>query len=161
MSQFNVEPGYEGSSWLERSWLAQTLRAMGVYAWFLSRQQGHYASGAFDAPDGLVLLGLGKMLLLIMVTMGVGLAVQIIFVILSVATGQETTDGIDDERDRHIEARATVHGFTLTGLGFLAAVLALWQGWGAVWAFNLMVGFMVASDVVVNLYKFVCYRQGI
>jgi hypothetical protein len=159
MSQFDSEPDFEGTSWLERAWLAQALRAASVYVWFLSRQRDHLASGALDGPAGLTLLG-WEMLLLIMVTIATGLALQIFFVVLSVATGQETTDSIDDERDKRIEARATVHGFTLVGLGFLAAVLALWQGWGAVWAFNLLVGFMVASDVVVNLFKFFRYRLG-
>ncbi|NJR75128.1 MAG: hypothetical protein HC773_18800 [Scytonema sp. CRU_2_7] len=159
MTQFNDEPDFDGTSWLERAWLAQALRSITVYGWFLSRQQGHMASGAFDGPEGLTLLG-WEMLLLIMVTIGAGLALQIFFVVLSVSTGQETTDSIDDERDQRIEARATVHGFALTGAGFLAAVLALWQGWGAVWAFNLLVGFMVASDVTVNLAKFFRYRLG-
>jgi hypothetical protein len=142
-------------SWLELSWPAQTLRAALVYAWFLNRQIALVKKGAFQGEEGLSLLG-WEFLLLIMVTMVAGLIVQILFVVTSVATGQEITDGIDDERDKHIEARAMVHGFSMTGLGFLGMVLALWHGWGVVWALNLMLAGMVLADVVVNLYK--CFR---
>jgi hypothetical protein len=142
-------------SWLELSWPAQTLRAALVYAWFLSRHIPLAASGAFEGAEGLKLLG-WEFLLLIIVTFIAGLVTQIVFVITSVATGQEVTDGIDDERDKHIEARAMVHGFSMTGFGFLGMVLALWQGWGAVWALNIMLAGMVLADIVVNLYK--CFR---
>jgi hypothetical protein len=67
---------------------------------------------------------------------------------------------MEDERDRLIEAQAMVKGFTLAGLGFLACVLALWQGWGAVWALNLMAAGMVGADVLVNLIKFQRYARG-
>ena len=146
-------------SWLERVWLAQSLRPIAVYGWYLSRHFKLAAAGAFDGPEGLKLLG-WEVLLLIMVTFVAGLVLQIIFVITSVATGQETVDGIDDERDKRIDARATKHGFTMIGLGFLSMVLALWQGWGVLWAVNLMLAGMVLADVTVNLYKFCRYWRG-
>jgi hypothetical protein len=147
-------------SWYELSWPAQAMRAVLVYGWFLNRQLGLSASGALEGEAGLVLLG-WEILLLIMVTVAAGMLVQMGFAIAAVASGQETTELLgEDERDKRIEARATVHGFTLTGLGFLASVLALWQGWGAAWAFNLMVGFLVAADVAVNLHKAFAYWRG-
>ena len=146
-------------SWLERATLVQALRPLLIWLWFLDRQRGHLASGALDGADGLTLLG-WEMLLLVIVTIGVGIVIQAAAVILSTATGQETIAGIDDERDRLIEARATVRGFGVVGFGFLAAVLALWQGWGAVWAFNLLLAGMVMSDIVVNLLKFIRYARG-
>ncbi len=146
-------------SWLERSSLVQALRALIVFAWYLSRHRALSASGAFDTPQGLTVLG-WEMLLMILVTVAAGLVVQILAVVLSVATGQETGKGLDDERDKLIEARAMVSSFGVAGLGFLAAVLALWQGWGAVWAMNLMLTGMVAADVVVNLIKFLRYWRG-
>ena len=146
-------------SWLERCWLAQTLRPIVVYGWYLNRHLEFAASGAFDGPEGLKLLG-WELLLLIIVTIVAGLVLQILFVITSVATGQETVDGIDDERDKRIEARAMVHGFTMTGLGFLGMVLALWQGWGVLWAVNVMLAGMVLADFTVNLYKSFRYWRG-
>lgn len=147
-------------SWLECATLVHALRAVLIYSWFLNRQSGYLASGALDGPEGLMLLG-WEVLLLIIVTVVAGIIIQIVAVILATATGQESIAGIEDERDRLIEARAMVRGFTFVGFGFLAAILALWQGWGAVWAFNLMLAGMVASDIVVNLLKFLRYARGI
>ncbi|MGL4405406.1 MAG: hypothetical protein ACRCT6_06575, partial [Notoacmeibacter sp.] len=94
-------------------------------------------------------------------TMVVGIIVQTGFVVTAIATGQESRNGFDeDERDRQIEARAIVQGFTMTGLGFLLMALALWHGWGVIWAINIMVGGMVAADITVNLYKFFRYWRG-
>ena len=146
-------------SWLERCWLAQTLRPIVVYGWYLNRHFEFAAQGAFNGPDGLKLLG-WELLLLIIATIIAGIIVQAGFVITSVATGQETIDGIDDERDKQIEARAMKHGFTATGLGFLSMVLALWQGWGLLWAVNLLLAGMVLADVTVNFYKFFRYWRG-
>jgi hypothetical protein len=147
-------------SWLEMSWPAQALRALGVYVWYLTRHQALADSGAFDGADGLKLLG-WELLLLIMVTVTVGIALQIAFVVTAIATGQESRNGFDeDERDKQIEARAMVYGFNMTALGFVAMVLALWQGWGAVWAVNIMVTGMVLADMTVNLTKFFRYWRG-
>lgn len=147
-------------SWWDRSWLAQTMRAILVYGWYLSRQQPLIASGALEGADGLKVLG-WELLLFILATIGVGIIVQGSFAILAVSTGQESTDGLgEDERDKQIEARAMVKGFGMTGLGFLGMVLALWQGWGIIWAVNVQLAGMVAADVTVNLYKFYRYLRG-
>jgi hypothetical protein len=136
-------------SWLERAPLIQAIRPLLIYGWYLS----------LPAPDTLEQLG-WNILLLILLTVGVGLVIQIGFTILATASGQETIDGIEDERDRMIEALAMVRAFTFVGLGFLGAVLALWYGWGAIWAFNIMLAGMVACDVAVNLLKFWRYARG-
>jgi len=146
-------------SWLERATLVQALRAVVIYLWFLARQRDLMASGALAGPDGLTLLG-WEMLLLIIATVVVGIVIQIIATVFATVVEGESVAAIEDERDRLIEARATVKGFGVVGLGFLAAVLALWQGWGAVWAFNLLLAGMVASDILVNLLKFLRYARG-
>ena len=147
-------------SWLEGATLVQALRAVAIYLWYLSRQRDLWASGALDGPQGLTVLG-WEILLLIIVTIVVGMLIQLVAVIISTATGQESCAGIEDERDRLIEARAMVKGFGMVGFGFLAAVLALWQGWGAIWAMNLLLAGMVASDILVNLVKFLRYVRGV
>ena len=124
-------------SWLERATLVQALRPVAIWLWFLSAQ------GPLVAVTDLRLLG-WQMLMLIVATVVVGIVIQVLAIILTVATG-DTANEFEDERDKLIEARATVTGFTLSGLGFLAGVLALWQGWGAVWALNLVLGGMVAA----------------
>ena len=147
-------------SWYELSWPAQALRALIVYGWYLSRQMEFAASGAFEGAAGLKLLG-WELLLLIMVTIGAGIIVQAFFAIMAVASGQETTELLgEDERDKRIEARAMVRGFTMTGFGFLGMALAFWQGWGFIWSINVIVAGMVLADVTVNLYKFFRYWRG-
>ncbi len=147
-------------SWLERSWLAQTVRALTIYGWYLIRHRELTSSGAFEGPEGLKLLG-WEILLLILATIVIGIVLQSAFVITAIASGQESRNGFDeDERDRQIEARAMKHGFTATGFGFLGMVLALWQGLGALWAINLMLAGMVLADVTVNLYKSFRYWRG-
>lgn len=136
-------------SWLERAPLAQALRPVLIYAWYLFR----------PAPESLEALG-WNILMLIVATIIVGIIVQIIFVILSTMTGQERIEGIEDERDKMIEALSMVRAFTFVGIGFVGAALALWQGWGAIWAMNLMVGGMVACDIAVNLLKYWRYARG-
>ena len=147
-------------SWYELSWPAQALRALIVYGWYLSRNMEFAASGAVESAEGLKLLG-WELLLLIVVTIGAGIIVQGFFAIMAVSSGQESTDLLgEDERDKRTEARAIVHGFSMTGFGFLCMSLALWQGWGLIWAINVMVAGMVLSDVTVNLYKFFRYWRG-
>ena len=147
-------------SWYELSWPAQALRALIVYGWYLSRNAGPVASGAFENAEGTKLLG-WELLLFIIVTIVAGIIVQAFFAIMAVTSGQETTELLgEDERDKRIEARAMVRGFTMTGLGFGGMVLALWQGWGAIWAINVMLCGMVLNDVTVNLYKFFRYWRG-
>jgi hypothetical protein len=146
-------------SWWELSALAQAVRAAALYGWFLWRQSGHAASGALSGEAGIVLLG-WEMLLLILVTVGAGIVLQIGATILTTFGGEEDMMALDDERDRLFEARATVRGFAFCGLGFLLAVLALWQGWGAYWGFNIILAGMVAADVIVNLDRFRRYWRG-
>jgi uncharacterized membrane protein len=137
-------------SWLERATLAHALRALIVYGWFLSRPW----------TEDLTLLG-WRVLMLIVGTVVLGIIVQMTFVILAMVTGQERDLQVEDERDKMIEAQAMVRGFTFVGFGFLAATLALWQGWGAVWAFHLMLAGMVASDVTICLMKAWRYARGL
>lgn len=146
-------------SWLERATLAQAIRAVLVWLWYLTELRALSDQGLLVGEAGLVAMG-SLMLILIAGTIGAGMLIQILFVILTFVTGQETATDLEDERSRLIEAQATVTGFGVAGFGFLAAVLALWQGWGSVWAFNLMLGGMVAADVVVNLRKFFRFWRG-
>ena len=146
-------------SWLERSTLAQALRAIVIYAVFLSYLRRMAADGRLDGEAGLSGLGLA-ILILIGATIVVGIIVQILAVMVSVATGHEKMADLIDERDKAIERRAIEIGFTVVGFGFLAMALALWQGWGAIWAINLLLGGFVASDILVNLLKFRSYWRG-
>jgi hypothetical protein len=149
----------DGLSAWEWSALVQGVRPALVYAWFLSRQHALAASGALSGAGGLETLG-WELMLLVMVNLGSGLALQIGATVLMVAKGGENIHALDDERDRMFEARAMVRGYIPIGLGFLSGVIALWQGWGAVWGINMIVAGMVLSDMTVNLDRFFRYWRG-
>lgn len=146
-------------SWLERSTLAQALRATVIYAVFLSYLGRMAADGRLNADAGLTRLGLA-ILILIGATVVAGIVVQILAVILAAITGDEKMADLIDERDKAIERRAIEVGFGVVGTGFLAMALALWQGWGAIWSINLLIGGFIASDILVNLLKFRSYWRG-
>ena len=146
-------------SWLERSTLAQALRAAVIYAVFLSYLRNMAAGGRLAGDAGLGRLGFA-ILMLIGATIVAGIVVQILAVILAAATGDEKMADLIDERDKAIERRAIEVGFGVVGTGFVAMALALWQGWGAVWAINLLLAGFVASDILVNLLKFRSYWRG-
>jgi hypothetical protein len=146
-------------SWLERSTLAQALRAAVIYAVFLSSMRNMAADGRLAGDPGLGRLGLA-ILILIGATIVAGIIVQVLAVILSTVTNDEKMTDLIDERDKAIERRAIEVGFGVVGAGFVAMALALWQGWGAVWAINLLLGGFVASDILVNLLKFRSYWRG-
>lgn len=146
-------------SWLERSTFAQALRAAVIYAVFLSYMQAMAADGQLAGDAGLSRLGLA-ILILIGATIVVGIIVQILAVMLAAINGDEKMADLIDERDRAIERRAIEVGFAVVGFGFLAMALALWQGWGAIWAINLLLGGFVTSDIIVNLLKFRSYWRG-
>ena len=146
-------------SWLERSTFAQALRAIVIYAVFLSSLQTKAAAGQLAGEAGLSRLGL-SILLLIVATVVAGIVVQILAVVLATAMGDEKMVDMQDERDKAIERRAIEVGFGFVGGGFVVMALALWQGWGAVWAINLLVGGFVISDILVNLLKYRSYWRG-
>ena len=146
-------------SWLERSTLAQALRAAVIYIVFLSYLRDMAAQGRLAGEAGLGQLGLA-ILVLIGVTVVAGIVVLILAVILAALSGDEKIVDLLDERDKAIERRAIEVGFTVVSIGFVAMALSLWQGWGAIWAINLLVGGFVASDILVNLLKFRSYWRG-
>lgn len=146
-------------SWLERSTLIQALRAAAVYAAFLSYLRAMAADGRLTGEPGLGRLGLA-ILVLIGATVVAGIVVQILAVILAAISGDEKMADLIDERDKAIERRAIEVGFGFVGAGFVAMALTLWQGWGAVWAINLLTGGFVGSDIMVNLLKFRSYWRG-
>lgn len=146
-------------SWLERSTLAQALRAAVIYAVFLTYMQAMAADGRLIGDAGLTRLGLA-ILILIGATIIIGIILQILAMIMAAINGEEAMADLTDERDKAIERRAIEVGFGVVGFGFLAMALALWQGWGAIWAINLLLGGFVASDILVNLLKFRSYWRG-
>ncbi len=146
-------------TFLEINNIVQTLRALVFAAIYVVWARGAALAGRFDGDAGLVLLGKG-ILVLIAATVVAGIVLHIIGMIVTIVAGQESKPGEMDERDRLIELKSFQHGFTCCGLGLLAAVIALWYGWGAIWGFHLILAGFTTADVLVNTLKFRAYLRG-
>jgi hypothetical protein len=140
----------------EFSTLLQTLRALVLGGLYANWARGAFEAGRFDGDAGLVLLG-QALLIYIGVTIGIGIVVQVLSIIIAIARGEESRPGDLDERDLAIERRATVKGFSTVGLGFVGMAVALWYGFGAVSAIHVLFGGFVLADVMTNLAKFISY----
>jgi flagellar biosynthesis component FlhA len=143
-------------SFPEFSTLLQMFRALVLGSLYVNWAHGALEAGRFDGDAGLVLMG-KALLIYIALTIGVGIVVQILSIIIAIARGEESRPGDQDERDLAIERRATVKGFSTVGMGFVGMAFALWYGWGAVPAIHVLFGGFILADVVVNLAKFVSY----
>ena len=145
-------------SFLEINNIIQTVRALIFGIGYTLWARSAALDGRFDGEAGLVLLG-KSLLVFIAVTVVIGMLLHILAMIVTIIRGEETHPGEMDERDRIIEARAMTTGFSFCGIGFLAASLALWFGYGAIFAFHALLAGFVAADVLVNLQKFVTYLR--
>ncbi|MGL5008439.1 MAG: hypothetical protein ACRC6I_01050 [Paracoccaceae bacterium] len=146
-------------TYVERGALLQALRALAVYALYLTWMQGYHADGTLYAAGAEVLVGKAA-LWLIGLTVGAGLLVQIGVTILSGITRDENLAHLFDERDKQIERRAIETGFGIVGAGFLALMAALAAAWPVGIALNLLVLAFVLADLTVNLIKFRAYLKG-
>ncbi len=146
-------------TFLEINNIVQTLRALVFAAIYVVWARGVSSAGRFDGPEGLVLLGKG-ILVLIGATVVAGIVLHIIGMIVTIVAGQESKPGEMDERDRLIDQKSFEHGITCCGLGLLAAVIALWYGWGAIWGFHLILAGFTAADVLASALKFRAYLRG-
>jgi hypothetical protein len=146
-------------TFLEINNIVQTLRALAFAGIYASWARGAALAGRFDGEAGLVLLGKG-ILVLIAATVVAGIVLHVIGMIVTIVAGQESKPGEMDERDRLIDQKSFEHGFNCCGLGLLAAVIALWYGWGAVWGFHLILAGFTAGDVLMSALKFRAYLRG-
>jgi len=146
-------------TFLEINNIVQTLRALAFAAAYALWARGAVLAGRFDGEAGLILLGKG-ILVFIGATVLAGIVLHVIGMIVTIVAGQESRPGEMDERDRLIEQKSFEHGFTCCGLGLLAAVIALWYGWGAIWGFHLILTGFTTADVLVNTLKFRAYLRG-
>ncbi len=146
-------------TFVEKGALLQALRALAVYALYMTWMLGYHADGTLYAAGAEVIVARSA-LWLIGLTVGAGLAVQIAVTILSGITKDENLAHLFDERDKHIERRAIETGFGIVGAGFLATMVALAAQWPLAVSLNLLVAAFVLADLIVNLLKFRSYLKG-
>lgn len=146
-------------TFVEKGALLQAIRALAVYALYLTWMRGFHLDGTLHAAGAEVMVA-RSVLWLIGLTVGAGLLVQIAVTILSGIVKDENLAHLFDERDKQIERRAIETGFGIVGAGFLATMVALTNGWSVALALNLLVAGFVLADLVVNLLKFRSYIRG-
>ncbi len=122
------------------------------------RANARWQAGDFDGEAGLSALG-ASVLWFVGALVVAGIAGQIALSILRGMTGGEV-DYRADERDRLIEHRAMNAAFLALSFAFIAAMIGLIVGQGAVHAvFTILAGF-VLGGLVADIWRFVLHRRG-
>ena len=125
-----------------------------------------YQAGNYDAADAFQFWGKA-----ILVLIGVVIVAQIVGHILhaiaanvvAAAVGEEFDEDeafFNDERDKLIELKATQNTFAFWGVGFLGAMIALAVGRPPATMFIIFIVFMMLSDILGNVSRFIYYRRG-
>ncbi len=118
-------------------------------------------AGAYSGDEGLVswahdvlwLMGGGIV---------IGIVVMIAFhILLSIITNNPSPEMITDERDRMIGRRGTLITLVIASAGFIAAIVMLAVGWGAIAALNTILVGMALGSTISEIQKMVYYRFGI
>ncbi len=127
---------------------------------FYSRVSEMYAIGRFDGEAGLILLGKTGLAFI-----GVGIvAVVVLSVLYSVLyaaiTGDSVQKEITDERDRMIERRGMQISGIVTGIGLVAAMIALALGQPAVPVFIGIVMAFGIAEFISAIARLAMYQLG-
>ncbi len=118
-------------------------------------------AGGYAIADGLRLWAWDVLYLMgggIVITIIVMIAFNILYAIV---TNTPNPSFITDERDTMISRRGVQVTLVIASAGFIAAVIMLARGWGAVGALNAILIGMAAGAVAGDLYKVAVYRFGL
>ena len=143
-------------SFYEKSNIAMLVVTGGTYAWYFASSADALFGGSVTAEVALAMTNL-KML----VTVGIIIAASIAAHIAIAIAAPSEANGDADERDKLVEMRGGQRG------GFVLAVFALAAMASAMTAqpyyliANLILGGLVASELVKGVSKLVDYRRGV
>lgn len=138
----------------------QLATEVAVIAWFLLRFSNAHATGAFDGPDGLIVLG-KTVLWFIAATIVAMIAAHIVGVIvLAIAEGGKEPDTTTDERDRAIELRGDRVSNSVGGAGFLGGILLMTFGYAIPVVIATMFVGCLFGAIVGNIFKLRSYAEG-
>lgn len=131
-----------------------------VVAMFWLRLSDQHETGHFGGPDALQVWA-RSVLLLVAVSIGIAIAVTVLFHIAHVLlAGAPEPGDRRDERDVQIERRAMQIGMHLLSFGLLGVIVDLALGASAFRAMNLILALCAASEIVKDGYKLYRYRTG-
>ena len=146
-------------SYGEREALSGLVTSLIVICLFLWQLTGQQAAGAFDGPDALQVWA-WSVLILIGWSIGIAIAVTILFAILHHVLTGEKPDDRRDERDRNIDRRALTWAWYLLSFGLLGVIVSLAFGDTAFKAMNMVLALCILSETFRDAAKLVLYRRG-
>ncbi|MBA3908902.1 MAG: hypothetical protein C0524_03245 [Rhodobacter sp.] len=143
----------------EREALTGLITTLIVAVLFFWRLSGQAADGLFDSPEALQTWA-RSVLLLVAVSIGVAVAVTVLFhTVYAILTGEKTDDR-RDERDHQIERRALTWAWYLLSFGILGVIIDLALGASAFRAMNLILALCAGSEIFKDGVKLWLYRHG-
>ncbi|NHB75162.1 hypothetical protein [Rhodobacter calidifons] len=146
-------------SYGEREALSGLITSLIVIGLFLWRLSGQHAAGVFEGPEALKLWA-RSVLVLIGWSIGIAIAVTVVFAILhNILTGEKLDDR-RDERDRDIDRRALIWAWYLLSFGLLGIIISLAFGQTAFLAMNMVLALCILSETFKDAMKLVLYRRG-
>lgn len=164
-------------SYQERRTIVSLLTGVAVMVAYCVYAFGRYQSGLIAAND----LKAWATTMLIFIGIGIlaSIAIQIVFHILTsigIAIGKSirnehaddkeieksiNAEMVEDEMGRLIELKAMRIGFFLTGMGFVAGLIALVLGYSAVVMLNILFLSASGASVLEGLTQIYFYRRGV
>ncbi len=145
-------------SFQESKYLTSFVTIMIVTLGYARRAHGRWQAGDFDGEAGLAALG-ASVLWFVGALVVAGIVGQIVLSLLHGIAGGDV-EYREDERDRLIEHRAMNAAFTALSVAFVAAMIGLIMGQGAVLAvFTILAGF-VLGGLVADIWRIVLHRRG-
>lgn len=144
---------------LKSIWI-QLVTMLAIIVWFILRFSGRHAAGVYDGPEGLVALGVTVLWFAAGVVVFMIAAHILGLILIAIAEGGKEPDTMTDERDRMIEAEGDRVSNAVSGLGFLAGIVALTLGYSVPVVIATMFVGCLAGAVVGNVVKLRAYAVG-
>ncbi len=146
-------------SYAEREALTSLITTLIVVAFFALSLPSQHAQGIFAGPQALQVWA-RSVLFIVAISLGIAIAVPIVFHILYKLMTSEPIDDRRDERDREIERRAVTWAWYLLSFGILGAIINLALGATAVSAMNTILALCLVAEIFKDLFKLWHYRRG-
>lgn len=146
-------------SYREKSIIVTIISTIIIFGWFCLKLNEMNVTGVFDGADASQIMG-KSILKFIGISIGISIAVQIVFAILH---GMVTRDGQyekEDERDKLIEMKGMQMLLVLFSFGFIGSLIALAMGTAAHVIFFLLIASMFVGNLFSDCIKLFFYRRG-
>ena len=119
-----------------------------------------HSAGAYDGADG-PMLWARSVLWLILISLGIGIALTILFNIgYAVVTGERKPVFLKDERDSQIGLLGLQVTLVVMSVGIVGAIVALAFGVGVLMVLNIVLAACATGDMAGTLTKLALYRRG-